>query len=381
MTKKGKNKMSRAKSILWAIILVVGFLHALPVTAQEDDEENPWAGIGRAINKALDTAADIGAEAITGAAGEMAKEAGADPDELPPGYMDGMKDITRGMLDPRPGKSSQALETGMEKITGSMMEEFGIDNDELSSAYREGMGDITRGLVSPWSGESGEAVGRGLEKIMDATTGEIMRDTTTAPAASGVSRQIASPEPPEVRAMTPVIPPRHRPSDNYSSTSPRSRLRWPEETQPSTILGSAFGTRMTSRRQPVVDWKVAAGTGMLLAIIAVGMAVAVVQLRKSGSGLPKEATIELLVDHSLGTRVKVDKVPFRLGRNPDCELRFADRLVSGLHAYIDYANDQARLIDCGSTNGTFVNGQRIVDGQVLQAGDEIRIGNSTIWVG
>ena len=64
----------------------------------------------------------------------------------------------------------------------------------------------------------------------------------------------------------------------------------------------------------------------------------------------------------------------RIGRDPDNDMVFASSLVSGHHAEIEFDGDVARLRDLDSTNGTFVNGNRIqaVD---LNDGDEIGVGD------
>ncbi len=50
--------------------------------------------------------------------------------------------------------------------------------------------------------------------------------------------------------------------------------------------------------------------------------------------------------------------------------------VSRVHAMIERSEDTLTLVDMGSSNGTFLNGQRLVSNQprVLRDGDEIRFG-------
>ncbi len=62
-----------------------------------------------------------------------------------------------------------------------------------------------------------------------------------------------------------------------------------------------------------------------------------------------------------------------LGRGTDCHLRLVDNGVSRHHAEIRVEDSEAVLVDLGSTNGTFVNGQqaqraRLVDGTRLSLG-------------
>ena len=69
-----------------------------------------------------------------------------------------------------------------------------------------------------------------------------------------------------------------------------------------------------------------------------------------------------------------------IGRNPECSIMLPDdHLVSRQHARIVWDGACWRVEDCGSTNGLYVNGQR-VSAQVVRPGDEIAVGQSTLRV-
>jgi diguanylate cyclase (GGDEF)-like protein len=63
-----------------------------------------------------------------------------------------------------------------------------------------------------------------------------------------------------------------------------------------------------------------------------------------------------------------------VGRKPDNDIVIADESASRLHAEIHCHADLIILVDQGSTNGTFVNRERLTQPQVLRLEDQIRIG-------
>jgi diguanylate cyclase (GGDEF)-like protein len=67
-----------------------------------------------------------------------------------------------------------------------------------------------------------------------------------------------------------------------------------------------------------------------------------------------------------------------LGRKPDNDIVVADDSASREHAEIYCQGDQIVITDLESTNGTYVNRERIVKPHVLQPGDQIRIGQHVV---
>lgn len=65
---------------------------------------------------------------------------------------------------------------------------------------------------------------------------------------------------------------------------------------------------------------------------------------------------------------------FLVGREQDCQLRPTSESVSRHHCVFTLDDFSVRLRDLGSTNGTFVNGQRVQGQAILQPGDRILIG-------
>ena len=62
------------------------------------------------------------------------------------------------------------------------------------------------------------------------------------------------------------------------------------------------------------------------------------------------------------------------------EVVLADPEVSRRHAAIRQLDDSAAIEDLGSTNGTFVNGEKITGVVALSEGDEVKIGNTVLAV-
>lgn len=71
-----------------------------------------------------------------------------------------------------------------------------------------------------------------------------------------------------------------------------------------------------------------------------------------------------------------------IGRNPDCMIRINHPVVSGNHANVWVVQDRLWISDNNSTNGVFVNGERIPPGQgyALYNGDRIHLGDSPIEI-
>ncbi len=67
-----------------------------------------------------------------------------------------------------------------------------------------------------------------------------------------------------------------------------------------------------------------------------------------------------------------------IGRASECTIPIKDRYLSRKHAEIVVAKGDWVLRDCGSANGTFLNGVRLDHDRVLRSGDRIRIGDTEI---
>jgi pSer/pThr/pTyr-binding forkhead associated (FHA) protein len=67
-----------------------------------------------------------------------------------------------------------------------------------------------------------------------------------------------------------------------------------------------------------------------------------------------------------------------IGRSEECDIAFPeDTSVSRVHARLDRDGEDWLVVDLGSTNGTFVNGERVAEAR-LQPGDMIEIGDAKL---
>jgi pSer/pThr/pTyr-binding forkhead associated (FHA) protein len=70
----------------------------------------------------------------------------------------------------------------------------------------------------------------------------------------------------------------------------------------------------------------------------------------------------------------IQRDEFLLGRGTDCDVRLNDINVSRHHCLIRFRPEEVTLTDLGSSNGTYVNGHRVLSQVALHTGDEIRLG-------
>ena len=70
-------------------------------------------------------------------------------------------------------------------------------------------------------------------------------------------------------------------------------------------------------------------------------------------------------------RVPILSFPFEIGRRPGLSMTLVSNLISQRHAELGRYGSQLTLRDLGSTNGTFLNGKRLAEGQLIREGDII----------
>ena len=81
-----------------------------------------------------------------------------------------------------------------------------------------------------------------------------------------------------------------------------------------------------------------------------------------------------------GTVYALDGDQLNIGRESSNEIAVNDAEVSRHHARLTFQGGKYVLEDMGSTNGTFVNGQRLAGPRVLKSGEVISLGEQIVFV-
>jgi predicted component of type VI protein secretion system len=75
-----------------------------------------------------------------------------------------------------------------------------------------------------------------------------------------------------------------------------------------------------------------------------------------------------------GKAIAISTPPFLIGRDAECHLRPASPLISKKHCALIVRGDAMFVQDFGSTNGTLVNGQKVVDELECKHEDVLQVG-------
>jgi pSer/pThr/pTyr-binding forkhead associated (FHA) protein len=87
------------------------------------------------------------------------------------------------------------------------------------------------------------------------------------------------------------------------------------------------------------------------------------------------ATLEIINEGLLkGTRFRLERPVVSVGRNPHNDVKLDDDTVSGSHATLTRRTSGWVIVDQGSTNGTYVHGERVTGERQLSGDTELRFG-------
>ena len=91
---------------------------------------------------------------------------------------------------------------------------------------------------------------------------------------------------------------------------------------------------------------------------------------------PPALKLTLRQPNTEAARMTLEGEKITMGRSADCTLPIRDRFLSRHHAEFLFQNGAWHILDCGSANGTFLNGTRLEVIERLRDGDIVMLGYS-----
>lgn len=104
----------------------------------------------------------------------------------------------------------------------------------------------------------------------------------------------------------------------------------------------------------------------------------VTSISKIAGTKPKRVYLFFLAGPLLGKLFPLEEGTTVIGRNPEADIVIDDTRVSRNHLQIVIDGEKATIHDLGSTNGTFINGEKVKDSE-MHAEDKIQISPATIF--
>ena len=86
------------------------------------------------------------------------------------------------------------------------------------------------------------------------------------------------------------------------------------------------------------------------------------------------ATLTMTRGPDPGSRFEIGAAPVTIGRQDQCDVQVKGTWVSRQHTRIAWSGTAYVVEDLGSTNGTYVNGQRVDGPRALKSGDLLQLG-------
>ena len=85
--------------------------------------------------------------------------------------------------------------------------------------------------------------------------------------------------------------------------------------------------------------------------------------------------LEIAEEDGTGQHFVVSPVGLKIGRSAPADIVLADPRVSRSHCKVELAGEELKITDLNSTNGTFVDGERVEGEAMLAVGSLLRVGN------
>jgi pSer/pThr/pTyr-binding forkhead associated (FHA) protein len=107
--------------------------------------------------------------------------------------------------------------------------------------------------------------------------------------------------------------------------------------------------------------------------------------KKYGVIKPKRVQIEprelvVVEGPAAGTKVSIEKRPITIGRASICDLTLEDDFISSRHLRVSMQPNGYVVEDLGSTNGTWVEGERLSEPVLIKPGVRIKMGRNTLTI-
>ncbi|MFZ9396336.1 MAG: FHA domain-containing protein, partial [Erythrobacter sp.] len=87
-----------------------------------------------------------------------------------------------------------------------------------------------------------------------------------------------------------------------------------------------------------------------------------------------EHCLHLVVDGRTEKQFPIGHNGLRIGRSAPADVILADRHVSRRHCQVEFEGSELVVVDLGSTNGTFIDDEKVVDRAVLPVGSVLKVG-------
>jgi hypothetical protein len=145
---------------------------------------------------------------------------------------------------------------------------------------------------------------------------------------------------------------------------------------PSSTGGGAFGAEETGTDPAILLMAIVTG-----GVLVLGGAYAGVVRRRVRSDSAKAPVLAWLQVHEPGfapRNVAMYQSAVRIGRDGSNDVVLADPRASAHHAEVRVGTGAAEVLDLGSSNGTWVNGQR-TDRREIENGESFRLGDTIIY--
>lgn len=107
--------------------------------------------------------------------------------------------------------------------------------------------------------------------------------------------------------------------------------------------------------------------------------------KKYGVIKPKRVQVEprelvVVEGPAAGAKVSIEKRPITIGRASICDLTLDDDFISSRHLRVSMQSNGYVVEDLGSTNGTWVEGERLSEPVLIKPGVRIKMGRNTLTI-